>query len=167
VRPRIVPLLASLVVACGGPGATGTVELGATLPDGTGFVQLGGEVELVPGAQGGFHVWVKFRAAGIEPQRVRLKRFARRSSDGRLILRTESVTEIGGANGGGRFEAPDPIPWFMCPSPVGVRVRDERVTFDLALESLNGTLLGSASGDAVVRCPAGEQAAFCERICSG
>jgi hypothetical protein len=158
----------ALASACGGPtSGTGALQLGGAAPDGEGFWPLPGDVELVPGAQGGFHVWLKLRVSGVAPGRVRLARTARRVSDGRLLLTTEGVGEIGPIGPGGYFEIPAPIPSFLCPSPLGIRVMDERVVFSVEMSDEASAPLGRASAEATPRCPAGDQAAFCARICSG
>jgi hypothetical protein len=162
-------MFAALAGCGGGSGPTGTglVMLGGANPDGTGFVELSGDVQLIPGSQGGFHVWLKFRVEGMGPSRVHLRRTARRASDGRLLLTAENDEEIGAPGPQGYWELPNPIPSFMCPSPIGTRVMDEAVNFLVEVTDENGAPLGSASAQATPRCPAGAQADFCARICSG
>src|SRR5205085_2859759 len=142
-------------------------ELGTTAEDGTGFLPLSGEVPLVPGAQGGFHVWVKYRVFGLAPGDVKVVRSATRARDGRAILSAVPIVqEIGPASEAGYWECAQAIPSFMCPTPVGVSVRDEAV--DLRLELKVGgeaTPAAEATARVVPRCRDGD--AFCARICSG
>jgi hypothetical protein len=56
----------------------------------------------------------------------------------------------------------------MCPTPIGVRVRDELVRFTVTLRDLEtDAVLGEASAEATPRCLDDAQREFCERICSG
>src|SRR5262245_52842378 len=106
---------------CGAPGSIGpigpgSVTLGTSAIDGSGFFPLTGDQPLVPGAQGGFHVWVKYRVEGMTPGKVKVTRTARRVSDNRLLLTAQPTTqEIGPAGPDGYWELPDPLPSFLCP----------------------------------------------------
>lgn len=143
-----------------------TLTLGTVDASGAGFFPLTGDQPLVPGAQGGFHVWLKFRVVGLAPQAVLVQRTARRVRDGALILRTQGVVEMG--NGDTPWELAAPLPSFMCPTPIGVEVRDEAVRFTVTLRDLaDSVTLGQASEEATPRCPDDDQHEFCVRICSG
>jgi hypothetical protein len=145
----------------------GNLLLGTTAVDGTGFVALEGNQQLVGGAQGGFHVWLKYRVKGMSPGKVRIERTARRVSDNRLLLTTTGVQEIGPASADGYWELPTAIPSFMCPSPLGVKVEDQPTVFDVKITTVDGVLLGESTAEATPRCPTDEQAEFCHRICNG
>jgi hypothetical protein len=151
------------------PPVMGSVELGTTALDGTGFQTLIGDQPLVPGAQGGFHVWLKYRVEGMSPGKVTVYRTVRRISDDKLILRAEGAVELGQAGPDGAWELPAPLPSFMCPTPLGVKVEDEPVVFDVQVKAADGTLLGEGNAEATPRCPADgdPQADFCHRICDG
>jgi hypothetical protein len=161
----------ALVVGCDGERPAPSevrVALGGTAPDGSGFVALGGDVTLIAGAQGGFHVWVKYRATGMRAETITVTPTARRRSDGRLVLRgAPRFDTIGAVGPDGTWEAPAPLPAFMCPSPIGVRIQDEAILFHLDLADAEGVPLGSAEAVATPRCPDGPQAAFCNSICTG
>jgi hypothetical protein len=160
-----------LAAGCGAeppsPLPPGDVEISlGTVDEGAGFLALAGDQPLVPGAQGGFHVWLTYRVQGHQPGAVRVRRTARRVSDGRLILLTEGMVDLGPAGEGGFWELPAPLPSFMCPSPLGVRVFDELVRFEVELLDA-GEPMASGSAEAVPRCPDDEHLEFCLRICSG
>jgi len=167
----------TLLAGCGGHGGVmppppppppATVTLGGTALDGSGFLALSGDQTLVEGAQGGFHIWLKYRVAGMAPGHVRVHREARRASDQALILMTDGSQEVGAPSSSGYWELPSALPSFMCPTPLGINVIGERVLFDLRITSDDGQLLGDGTADAVVRCPdGGDAATFCARICSG
>lgn len=161
--------LALFAVSCGGEAsfATSEIELGGAAPAGTGFFTLAGDAELIPGAQGGFHVWLKLRVHGVTPGRVRMTHTARRKKDGRLLVNGERLVEVGATSMTTGYEHPDPIPAFMCPSPLGIRVMDEEVTFVVTVTDEAGHPLATTTATATPRCPAGENAAFCARICAG
>lgn len=168
---RLAAALALLALAgcCGAapPSGTAMVLLGGTAPDGSGFSPLGGDQILVAGAQGGFHVWLKYRVAGMAPATVRVHREAHRASDDALVLRTDGTQDIGPAGPDGWWELPAALPSFMCPTPIGVNVIDERIRFDVTLTTADGAPLGAGDAEATVHCPTDGQADFCRRICAG
>jgi hypothetical protein len=172
-RMLLIPVLAFLAVGCGGgpvqtmPPGMGSITLGTTALDGSGFVPLEGDQPLVPGAQGGFHIWLKYRVKGMAPGKVMVKRPARRVSDDRLLLTTMGAQEVGEASADGTWELPNAIPSFMCPAPLGVKVFDEPVVFDVVITTEDGTVLGEGTAEATPRCEPGAQQPFCEKICTG
>jgi hypothetical protein len=136
---------------------TGTVEIGRMEES---FVSLedGVELELIPGAQGGFHVDIALRVGGFDLGReVQVKREARRDDTGELVSSTIFRSMIG--EGGVLLRQ---VPVFLCPAPVGVSVRDEPL--DLRVE-VSSDAIGEASVAFTPRCPAGDQADFCDQIC--
>jgi hypothetical protein len=143
------------------------IALGGTAPDGSGFLPLEGDVVLAPGAQGGFHVWVKYRVSGMPAGPVNLAYTARRSRDARLVLTANRYQELGAPSTDGYWEVPMAIPAFMCPSPVGVQVMDEPMRFKLEMLGMDGTWFGTGEAEVTPHCPEGDQATFCARICSG
>ncbi|MGZ3425365.1 MAG: hypothetical protein ACXVCV_01895 [Polyangia bacterium] len=165
--------VALLVAGCGGggthppPGDAMLALGGAAASDGSGFVPLGGDQTLVPGAQGGFHVWLKYRVAGMAPEKVHVHRETRRVSDDALVLLADGTQDVGAADTDGWWELPAALPSFMCPTPIGISVIDERMVFDVTLTTLDGAPLAKSSAEATVHCPTGDQAAFCAHICSG
>ena len=144
------------------------VMLGGANPDISGFTTLGGDVTLVPGGQGGFHVWVKYRVTGAGAENVLLNYTARRTSDGRLILKNSNVLVTLGAPGSeGYWESPVPFPAFMCPSPLGIAVQDQPLGFEFEVRDTNGALRGGATATFTPHCPTDEQATHCVAICNG
>ena len=157
---RVLVAVVMLVTGCAVPPPVEEMEAVspelAMLPVGA----TGGEVVLEPGAQGGFHVWMAFRAAGMQPGRVSLVRRARRLSDGKGVLNLTQPAEVGAEGSGG------PVPMFMCPSPIGLSVIDAPIVFELRVfEGADEKAHGEVT--LTPRCPEGEQRAFCERICTG
>ncbi len=156
--------------ADGGPGPDdlATLAIGGTPDDGGGgFVPLGGDAPLIPGSQGGFHVWLKYRITGMAPGLVKVRHSARRASDARLVLTAERRQELGPATTDGYWELPAALPAFMCPSPLGVRVVDETIRFRIEVLSADGAPVAQGEAEATPRCPSGTHADFCARICSG
>lgn len=152
--------------ACGGsppPEPAATLELGAIDASGQ-FSPIadGADVTLVAGAQGGFHVWLGYRVTGMASGATRLERWAHRKSDGQLVLRMASTIEIGAPASDGSWQPADPIPMFMCPSPIGLSVIDQPIVFELELPDAQL----SRSVTLVPHCPDAERD-FCVRICSG
>ena len=163
--------LGGLAGGCGAPGSPPPGALRMSLggaADGGRWAQLsdGQDAELVPGAQGGFHVWMKFRVAGLAPGHYGVKRTAHRLGDGQLVLRAAGTVEVGGGDGEGAWELPMAMPMFMCPSPIGLSVIDQPISFEVALTDDGGAELTRAAVHLVPRCPAAERD-FCLRICTG
>jgi hypothetical protein len=169
--------LTALLLGCGGsaitppPGGKFEVALGTSALDGSGWLPLSGDQPLVPGAQGGFHVWLKWKVEGMTPQKVHVDRKVRRTSDNALILTTMQAVDTGSPDGQGWWTLPDALPSFMCPTPVGISVEDQQVRFELVLKADHngepGEELGSTSATATPRCPSDGQQQFCQSICNG
>jgi hypothetical protein len=166
---RAALLLAGLAGCAGGmtepPPGDGRLTLGTIAADGS-FAPLteGQDTTLVEGAQGGFHVWMKFRAHDVPAGDATLYRTAHRLSDEKLVLRTQGAQTMGAPDADGYWELPAALPMFMCPSPIGISVIDVPITFEIAVEGAGGRASGEVT--LVPRCPA-ENADFCQRICTG
>lgn len=146
--------------------ADGAVALGtlvsATRPT---FMVLPAQLELQPGAQGGFHVELAFRVAGhIEPQAVFNHRLTR-VRDGVLVSKGTRTFDVA-PDATGTWLSPDSVPLFLCPTPIGVNVVDEALNFEVTVSRRPGLLLGRVTVQAVVTCPAGARA-LCESVCRG
>jgi hypothetical protein len=168
-------LLLALVVAataggCGGAGVPPgkvTLALGSTALDGSGFVPLDGDQTLVPGAQGGFHVWIKYRVHGMGPATLAVHRTSRRVSDNALVLTTDGTLDVGAAGPDGWWQLDHALPNFICPTPLGVSVIDQPLTFDVTLHDDAGAPVATSHAEATVHCPTGSDGDLCRRICSG
>ena len=165
--------VACALVGCGGggtqpPPGDAMVAVGtAAAVDGSGWADLGGDATLVPGAQGGFHIWLKYRVAGMAPEKVKVHRESHRVSDDALVLLTDGTQDVGAPDVDGWWELPAALPSFMCPTPIGINVIDERIVFEVTLSTMDDQPLAKSSAEATVHCPDGTQAAFCAKICSG
>jgi hypothetical protein len=143
------------------------VTLGGANPDISGFTTLAGDITMIPGGQGGFHVWVKYRVTGAGAEVVLISYTARRISDDRLILKNNISAQLGAPGSEGYWESPIPIPAFMCPSPLGIAVQDQPLKLDFEVRDTNGALRGGASATFTPRCPGDDQATHCVAICNG
>ena len=148
-----------------GPGA---LTLGSVMADGMTFrpISDGEDVTLVEGAQGGFHVWMKFRAKDVPAGPTTMFRTARRMTDDKLVLRSQTDTMVGAAGPDGTWEVPTPLPMFMCPSPVGLSVIDQPIVFRIELQDSSGQTMAAQHIALVTHCP-DSSLAFCMRICTG
>jgi hypothetical protein len=147
----------------------GEALVGSAAADGSGFVPVddGADVELIPGAQGGFHVWLNVSVHGLSG-RVLFERRARRASDGVLVFRgLRQLLDIPEDAMDTWWDNPHATPAFMCPSPIGIKVYDEALVFEAELTSEDGEVLATDQLILVPRCPDGEQAEFCRQICAG
>jgi hypothetical protein len=141
----------------------GTVELGAPVSDtDETFQPLPTAIELHQGAQGGFHAPVLFRVNGqVESAAIFTHRLTR-TSDGVLVSKGTRAFDVTG----GAWATPSAVPLFLCPTPVGVNIVDQQLTFELTVSRASGVVLGRAKATAVVHCPASAQS-FCASICKG
>ncbi len=130
-------------------------ELGAFVP-----YEGGADVTLVEGAQGGFHVWLRYRYGGDDADRVhaRLERTAHRLADDALVLRTSAEVTVARDSMA--------LPMFMCPSPVGLSVIDQPIVFSLDFTDDDGAPVARGDVTLVPRCPEASRE-FCLRICTG
>lgn len=165
--------LAVLACACGGsgpePGPEGELEVGSAALDGTGFITVadGTEVELVPGAQGGFHVWLNLSVRGVQGA-LFVERTARRVEDDALILRAPAQRfDVPAAAMIDWWQPEAAAPAFMCPSPIGLAVFDREIYYDVSLTDADGEVVATDTLILLPRCPEGDQREFCLRICSG
>lgn len=147
----------------------GELIAGTAAFDGSGFVETtsGQDAELVPGAQGGFHVWINFRVTKTEGA-LYVERQARRVDNDALILRGQRVRVDVPANAMTDWWQPDfAAPAFMCPSPLGLQVFDTEVSFQVVLSDDEGEIVAEDEIILTPRCPSGDQHDFCVEICSG
>ena len=168
-------LLLFLLAGCGGVGQPdggtdagawpeGALELGAEEPDGGGFIAMPSESFATPGAQGGFHVPVMYRVTGPSLPGVVFEHRVTRSRDGRLVSKGTRTLDVGPVAAGASWTTPGAVIIFLCPTPVGVSVVGEDLSFEVTATK-GGALLGKAGASTVFRCPAGN--AFCDSICRG
>ena len=172
---RLLPLILLALVGCGSvdkpDGGTdgavlwpeGTLELGGVGADG-GFAPMAAEVEATPGAQGGFHVPVMYRVTGQALPGVLFEHRIQRTGDATLVSKGTRTYDVTPVASGQSWTTTSAVIIFLCPTPVGVNVVGESLTFEVTATK-GGELLGKASASAVFRCTAGDT--FCESICKG
>jgi hypothetical protein len=157
-------------VSDAGPGTDGgaaELVVGTAGFDGLGFVEVtdGQDAELVPGSQGGFHVWVNLRVHKAMGTLI-VEREARRVRDGRLVLRAVPRNfEVPEEAMLDWWSAEEAAPGFMCPSPLGVNIIGEEIEFTVRLLDQDEHLLAEDSMIVVPFC--NTQPEFCQEICSG
>jgi hypothetical protein len=129
------------------------------------------QVELAPGAQGGFHVWLLYRIGeNDQPRKLRIERIADRIGDGEIrqrVLTTSNNIEVPAMP---LWELPAPVPSFMCPTPIGVNVIDAPLELLVRVsDDASGTELAEKSVRIFPGCPpdGDAQRDFCLRICQG
>lgn len=182
LHPALLLGTAILPAACGGASASepdasvdagpaGSAELvmGSAMYSGESFVAVddGAEVELIPGAQGGFHVWINVRIRGAQGN-LYLQRDARRVRDGELVSRgLPYLIEVPAEALEHAWESPYAAPAFMCPAPLGLNIIDEELVFTATLSNAEDQVLATDELVLIPRCPSGDQEEFCRRICAG
>ena len=128
------------------------------------------KVELAPGAQGGFHVWVLYRLQGVAG-RVQVFRIANRlppdGAPSQRVLTTSGFITIPP----GDLWQSDPIPSFMCPTPIGVSVLSAPIELSVrfAAEDDATVTLAQATVRMQEQCPPASDPShsFCLQICQG
>ncbi len=128
-------------------------------------------VQLAPGAQGGFHVWVLYRTQGISG-RVQVSRIADRlppdGSARQRVLTTSGFITIPSTE---LWQTPDPIASFMCPTPIGVSVLSAPIELSVRITAADDQNLTLAQAKVRLQeqCPPDTDPthAFCLRICQG
>jgi hypothetical protein len=146
------------------------LELGTATPDagGVGFAEMPAEATLVPGAQGGFHIWVSYRVKGAAPgTTLTASHTVRRVSDMKLLSRGSRKLDIETLGQDGWWQSDTATPAFLCPAPLGVSIIDEHAIFEVILTSSDGTEMGRQLVETQLKCPTDGQADFCMRICTG
>jgi hypothetical protein len=173
MRGRLAISLLLVCAACGAggeePPVSGELIVGSSDYAGVEFVDVvdGAEVELVPGAQSGFHVWLGLKVHGAKG-RLYLEREARRVEDDVLVLRGQrQLVEVPDDAMNDWWVRPTASPAFMCPSPLGIQVWDQEICFDVTLTDEDGELVAEDSIILVPTCPDGDERDFCFEICSG
>lgn len=164
----------TLLCACGGvvepPDAgvdagtplwpEGALEVGGEGPDG-GFITLPSMVEAQPGSQGGYHVPLMYRVTGHAMAGVTFEHRVTRAGDGRLVSKGSRSWDV---EPGSSWTTSRPTIVFLCPTPIGVSIVAEPLSFQVTALK-DGLLLGTAAAAGTFGCPPGD--AFCETICSG
>ena len=154
--------------------------MGTATEDASTFVAVepGAALDLLPGSQGGFHVFVRARlgaahVAALGPEWI-LTREARRADTGAVVSRaTQRVTERG--NGlrmvpteePGLLETDKTMLLFLCPTPEGVPIVDRMLELEMTASSDGGPTGLQGYLRFRPRCPSGEPRVFCREICSG
>ncbi len=173
-----IGLTLAALCACGGgeneppppdPPLDGALMLGSAAATGSGFVDItdGDEVELVPGAQGGFHIWTTLRVKGTSGE-LFLAREARQVSDGTLVLLAlDQYIDVPSDAMTDWWERDEATPSFMCPAPIGVRIFDTELALTAQLKTADGTIVAEDHVVVTPVCPTGDSEAFCLRVCDG
>ena len=179
VPTSIVAAVTGGPVGCGDDGLQpddrielpGTAAIGATDNRGA-FLAIppSGELELEPGAQGGFHVPIQVRVSADARDELGefafLERTARRLSDDTLTSRSRfDVRWVEDEAGGFILDFPAFV--FLCPTQVGVGVADEPMRLEARIGDPDEFVPLVATATVTPRCPTGDQRVFCDQICRG
>ncbi len=163
MRRTVLTALVVLTAACDPepppiePPVEASVSIGLVSADGFAKLSDGVELELIPGAQGGFHVTLDTRVN--MPGEVTVKREIRRDDTGELVARSQVRSDV--ARDGALMVD---LPMFLCPAPVGINIADETLEVTYRIESEAGTqAMGRLAF--IPRCPSSEGEAFCDKIC--
>ncbi len=141
----------------------GTLHIGVASDDSTPqFIALPAEVELHSGAQGGFHVPVMYRITGEEEAGAQFDAVVRRTRDAELVSRSSRSLDVSGSV----WVTSQAIPIFICPTPVGINIIAEELTFEVTVTNSVGVVLTRERAKTTLRCPA-SNASFCASICKG
>lgn len=176
MRSGVVFLSAALLYACGGGEPrpdTDELEIGAGASDGSpGFITLtdGQDVTLSPGAQGGFHIFLNIRVDAVDVPgsgALYVDRKARRESTDELVSQTRHRASMARSSDG-YYDTAMSFRLFLCPTPIGIPVRDEMLVIRIGVLEDEDDTEPKAEGTIRLRprCPS-DQGDFCARICAG
>ncbi|GAB5540707.1 MAG: hypothetical protein SangKO_004670 [Sandaracinaceae bacterium] len=164
---RLVVLLSGLAVAlpgcadrCADLPDTPSLSIGGAPVDGDRFEPFadGADRALVPGTQGGMHVWLHARIRGICPDTARLDRRVT-DADGALVQLGRGPVAWVDADEG--FELAAPQAMVLCPSIDGRVVVDRPHTFEVSVEDEAGRRAEATLGF-VAMC---EDPTVCDAFC--
>lgn len=180
-KPALSVVAVGGLVACGGEEiGYQPLVVGTATADAATFVPVdsGSDLGLLPGTQGGFHIFIRVRLGSAHVDKLGtewvLRREARRVDTGAMVSQAEQrITPRG--NGlrmvptgePGLLETDKSMLLFLCPTPEGVAVADRLLRVEISA-SAEGTTSGP-QGDLLFRprCLDSEQRSYCEEICSG
>jgi len=175
MTPPVLAAFVAVAISCGAGGddpgepAIPILIAGTANALGEGFVPVsdGDEVSLIPGTQGGFHVWISVRIQGVDGD-FYLTHDARRVSDGQLVLRglPRAIAISQSQDRDTWWESPRAGPAFMCPVPIGLGIVDQEIRFDITLSTLRGDVVATDQITLIPHCPDDATAEFCFDICS-
>lgn len=147
-----------------GGEAGGPMELGTTDSAGA-FTALGGDIDAIPGSQGGFHLDLLYRLPQGGQGPVTFEHRVVRARDNTLVSRGTRQWDLG-LFLVAPWTSPTAVNVFMCPTPVGVDVIGEELFFTVKARDAKGRLLAEGTGRATFRCGA-NATAWCRDICKG
>jgi hypothetical protein len=137
-------------VACDGAHAAAlSLEVGTGDPEHPVFnpLPVDGRVDLFPGPQQGYHVYLQVRVTGVCPNRFLVKRKIREPGKTQVI-RSQEEHLTGLVNlGGGDLVLPRAQPTFICPSNMpGVQMVDRELDLEVTFEEELGACDSLADG---------------------
>lgn len=179
----LIALAVGALAGCGGPPIDppppppqyGALSIGGGPEDGTsGYVILtpGQDVTLVPGAQGGFHVYLNVRvdAKSMNTDRaLYIDRKARRVDTNELVSNNRQLASFVPSDDDQYFDTEKSMLMFLCPAPIGIQVNDQPLTVKIQalLDHKDEEPIAEGTVTLTPRCPHGDKEAFCLDICSG
>lgn len=161
--PRALAL-SLVVLGCADPCAElgePAIEIGTAGADGEAFVPRteGDDVSLHAGVQGGAHLWLHARVAGLCRDRALIDR--------RVVHAESGATLVAGRGTVGFVETPEgaveleqPIRMVLCPPPAGRAIQDEAMRLVVSAEDAEGRRASATLG-VVARCDDEACVAFC------
>lgn len=155
------------------PRDLGPVDIGTGALNGEpGFLPFtsGEELQLAPGSQGGFHVFINLRLDSAIVDEVSdfplIRRLGRRVDTGELVTRTVRRERL--APRGSFYETEGSLRLFLCPTPIDIEVANQAIELEVEVSPPDE---GGPRATGKVRftpiCPDDEQADFCRNICFG
>ncbi len=160
-NPRPEPLFDEDGGVLGTPlWAEGTLKIGTTDDQGEVFQEIGSQIELHRGPQGGNHTYAKYKVIGQTARDAVFENRVRRAKDGVLVSRgTRTMDVIPGD--GGVWLNDYSITMFLCPTAMGINIVGEPLVFEVTAKSADGGLLQRSSATSTISCNG------CEVDCGG
>lgn len=159
--PRPDPLLEEDGGVLGNPRwPDGALKIGTTDDLGEVFQEIGAQIALYRGPQGGNHSYAKYEVTGQSARQAVFENRVRRAKDGVLVSRgTRTMDVIPGD--GGVWLADYSVTMFLCPTAAGINIVVEPLVFEVTAKAADGGFLQRASVTSTIECSG------CEADCGG
>lgn len=140
--------------------AEGTLKIGTTDDQGEVFQEIGAQIELHRGPQGGNHTYAKYKVTGQTARDAVFENRVRRAKDGLLVSRGTRTMDVVPGDGGVWLNDYS-ITMFLCPTPTGINIVGEPLVFEVTAKAANGEFLGRSTATSTISCSG------CEVDCGG
>ena len=138
----------------------GALKIGTTDDTGELFQEIGAQIELHRGPQGGNHSYAKYKVTSQRARDAVFENRVRRQKDGVLVSRGTRTWDVIPGDGGVWLNDYS-VTMFLCPTAAGINIVGEPLVFEVTAKAADGGLLGRSSATSTIQCSG------CEADCGG